>query len=57
MRASLEPDWYFFPRDAGEAKKCEEILVQIVNDEGVELIGFREVPRDNSTIGEIARKC
>ena len=45
----------FLPRDAGEAKKCEEILVQIVNDEGVNLIGFREVPRDNSVIGEIAR--
>jgi len=45
----------FLPRDAGEAKKCEEILVQIINDEGVKLIGFREVPRDNSVIGEIAR--
>ena len=45
----------FLPRDAGEAKKCEEILVQIVNDEGVNLIGFREVPRDNSVIGDIAR--
>ncbi|MCK5693909.1 MAG: glutamate synthase subunit alpha, partial [Bacteroidales bacterium] len=45
----------FLPRDVGEAKKCEEILVQIVNDEGVNLIGFREVPRDNSVIGEIAR--
>ncbi len=45
----------FLPRDAGEARKCEEILVQIVNDEGVNLIGFREVPRDNSVIGDIAR--
>jgi len=45
----------FLPRDAGEALKCEESLVQIVSDEGVNLIGFREVPRDNSVIGEIAR--
>jgi len=45
----------FLPRDAGEAKKCEEILVQMLSDEGVNLIGFREVPRDNSVIGEIAR--
>jgi len=45
----------FLPRDVAEAKKCEEILVQIVNDEGVNLIGFREVPRDNSVIGDIAR--
>ena len=28
----------FLPRDVAEAKKCEEILVQIVNDEGVNLI-------------------
>jgi glutamate synthase (NADPH/NADH) large chain len=47
----------FLPQDPGEAKNCEEILVQIVNDEGVELIGFREVPRDNSTIGDIARSA
>jgi glutamate synthase (NADPH/NADH) large chain len=45
----------FLPRDIGEAKKCEEILVSIVNEEGIELIGFREVPRDNSVIGDIAR--
>ncbi len=45
----------FLPQDSTEAKKCEEILVQIVHDEGVKLIGFREVPRDNSTIGDIAR--
>lgn len=47
----------FLPQDPAEAKKCEEILVEFVNDEGVQLIGFREVPRDNSTIGEIARSA
>ncbi len=31
--------------------------MQFVNDEGVQLIGFREVPRDNSTIGDIARSA
>ncbi|MFO7668755.1 MAG: glutamate synthase large subunit [Bacteroidales bacterium] len=46
----------FFPRDKSEANKCEEILVQIIHDEGVRLIGFRDVPTDNSTIGEIARE-
>ena len=47
----------FLPRDAAEAKTCEQALVQIVNDEGVNFIGFREVPRDNSVIGDIARKA
>ena len=51
----MEPDWFSCHRIKAEAKKCEEILVQIVHDEGVRLIGFRDVPRDNSTIGEIAR--
>jgi glutamate synthase (NADPH/NADH) large chain len=45
----------FLPRDAVEAKKCEEILVQMASTEGVNFIGFREVPRDNSVIGDIAR--
>ncbi len=47
----------FLPQDPAEARKCEEILVQFVSDEGVDLIGFREVPRDNSTIGDIARSA
>ncbi len=46
----------FLPQDKAEAKKCEEILVQFASSEGVQLIGFREVPRDNSNIGDIARK-
>ena len=46
----------FLPRDKAEAKQCEAILVKIVLDEGVRLIAFRDVPTDNSTIGEIARE-
>src|SRR5210317_184400 len=46
----------FLPRDKAEAKQCEAILVKIVLDEGLKLIGFRDVPTDNSTIGEIARE-
>jgi len=45
----------FLPQDSSEARKCEEILVQVLLEEGIKLIGFREVPRDNSTLGEIAR--
>lgn len=45
----------FLPQDKEEAKACKNILLRIMKDEGVDLIGFREVPRDNSTIGEIAR--
>ena len=45
----------FFPQDRSDASKCQEILVNIIREEGVNLIGFREVPRNNSIIGEIAR--
>jgi len=45
----------FFPQDNSDASKCQEILVSIIKEEGVNLIGFREVPRDNSIIGEISR--
>ena len=45
----------FLPQDKNDADKCEEILLNIVKEEGVGFTGFREVPRNNSTIGEIAR--
>lgn len=47
----------FLPQDKMEAEKCTEVLLRIINEEGVDLIGFREVPTDNSTIGEIARNA
>ncbi len=45
----------FFPQDSSDASKCQEILVNIIKEEGVNLIGFRDVPRNNSVIGEISR--
>jgi glutamate synthase (NADPH/NADH) large chain len=45
----------FFPQDSTDAASCEEILVSIIKEEGVNLIGFRTVPRNNSVIGEISR--
>jgi glutamate synthase (NADPH/NADH) large chain len=44
----------FLPQDTAEAKICEEILLQIINEEGINLIGFREVPRNNTVLGEIS---
>ncbi|NSW94815.1 MAG: hypothetical protein HPY62_08945, partial [Bacteroidales bacterium] len=45
----------FLPMDENDARRCEEILLRIIDEEGLEIIGFRNVPRDNSGIGEIAR--
>jgi glutamate synthase (NADPH/NADH) large chain len=45
----------FFPQDSSDASRCQETLVSIIKEEGVNLIGFREVPRNSSVIGEISR--
>jgi glutamate synthase (NADPH) large chain len=47
----------FLPQDAAQARNCEEILLNLIKEEGVTFIGFREVPRDNTVIGEIARNA
>jgi glutamate synthase (NADPH) large chain len=44
----------FLPQDQNEMKTCEDIILKIIKEEGVSFIGFRDVPRDNSVIGEIA---
>ncbi|MFN8240127.1 MAG: glutamate synthase large subunit [Bacteroidales bacterium] len=44
----------FLPKDQDAAAKCEKILVGNLESEGVKFTGFREVPTDNSVIGEIA---
>lgn len=45
----------FLPQDIGDAEKCRHILIEIIKEEGVNLIGFREVPRDNQVIGQLSR--
>ncbi|MDP4223294.1 MAG: glutamate synthase large subunit [Bacteroidota bacterium] len=45
----------FLPPDQGDAEKCTDIFLDIIKEEKINLIGFRDVPCDNSTIGEIAR--
>ena len=45
----------FLPQDKSDAAKCEEIFLDIIYEEGVDFIGFREVPRNSSVLGEISR--
>jgi len=47
----------FLPKNLDDAEKCTEIFLRIIQEEGVDFLGFRDVPRDNSTIGEIARSA
>jgi len=45
----------FLPQNNDYAEKCREILLKIIAEEGINVIGFRDVPRNNKVIGEIAR--
>jgi glutamate synthase (NADPH/NADH) large chain len=47
----------FLPQDRSESEKCKETLVNLISKEKIDVIGFRDVPRDNSTLGEIAKKA
>lgn len=45
----------FFPQNRSDAEKCKDIMVKVINEEGLNLIAFREVPRNNTIIGHISR--
>src|SRR3954451_12195329 len=45
----------FLPPDAEERRNCEKILEGIVAEEGQQLLGWRTVPTDNSSLGETAK--
>jgi glutamate synthase (NADPH) large chain len=46
----------FLPQNEEEASYCIEVLNRYVESEGLQLICWREVPVDNSVIGEIAKR-
>lgn len=45
----------FLPRDEKEADFCIEMLTRQIEAEGLELVGYRDVPVDRSAPGEIAK--
>src|SRR5512133_1039465 len=45
----------FLPQDPLQAEECRKVLTKHIKNEKVNLIGFRDVPRNNSVIGDIAR--
>src|SRR5687768_8381255 len=47
----------FLPMDAVERKDCEAHLERIVREEGQELLGWRNVPTRNETLGSVARQA
>src|SRR5262249_14875054 len=45
----------FLPRKADEAQRAMKIFEKIIECEGQEFLGWRNVPVDNNAIGELAR--
>ncbi|THD42857.1 MAG: glutamate synthase large subunit [Bradyrhizobium sp.] len=43
---------FFMPRAAGARARVEAIVAQAIHDEGCDLIGWRDIPVDNSDLGE-----
>ncbi|QHI69369.1 glutamate synthase large subunit [Tichowtungia aerotolerans] len=46
----------FLPQDEAERAQCIQTLEKAIESEGQTLLGWRELPTDNSGIGHIARK-
>jgi glutamate synthase domain-containing protein 2/glutamate synthase domain-containing protein 1/glutamate synthase domain-containing protein 3 len=46
----------FLPTDRGQRKICQELFSQVIKDEGQILLGWRDVPVDNSDIGLTAKE-
>ncbi len=45
----------YLPPDAAERRECEQLFGKIVSEEGQRIIGWRDVPTDNSSLGATAR--
>jgi glutamate synthase (ferredoxin) len=46
---------FFLPRDAASRAACEEIVGQVCAEEGVPLLGWRDVPTQNGLLGPTAQ--
>ena len=47
----------FLPAAAAQAAACEKLLADIIAREGQTLLGWRDLPMDNSDLGATARDC
>jgi glutamate synthase (ferredoxin) len=45
----------FLPPEAAERRECEQLFGKIVAEEGQHVIGWRDLPTNNSTLGETSK--
>jgi glutamate synthase domain-containing protein 2/glutamate synthase domain-containing protein 1/glutamate synthase domain-containing protein 3 len=46
----------FLPRDEALRGQCEQLLAEAIRREGLAVLGWRDVPCDNRSLGQIARQ-
>jgi glutamate synthase (ferredoxin) len=46
----------FLPTQTGDRQRCQELFEQVVQEEGQTVLGWRDVPVDNSSLGATARR-
>jgi glutamate synthase (NADPH/NADH) large chain len=46
----------FLPTDGEQRRACEEKVAEIVAEQGLQLLGWRDVPTDNETLGMSAKR-
>ena len=46
----------FFPGEREDRLQCEKIVEKVIDEEGLEILGWRKVPTDNSKLGKSARE-
>jgi len=46
----------FFANGAGEREHCEQLFEQIIREEDQRVLGWRDVPTRNETLGATARR-
>jgi glutamate synthase (ferredoxin) len=47
----------FLPRDPAQARRCQETFEAIIREEGQKVLGWRDVPTDDSPVGPTARSA
>jgi glutamate synthase domain-containing protein 2/glutamate synthase domain-containing protein 1/glutamate synthase domain-containing protein 3 len=45
----------FLPGEREDRRMCEKIVQKVIEEEGLEILGWRKVPTDNSNLGKSAR--
>jgi len=53
-KGNYAPGLVFLPQDPHQAQTCKQTCETIINEEGLQVLGWRDVPRDNTVIGDIA---